>query len=282
MYSEELTLPMPTMGESAFKRWRVVVNSSDRNLSTFPTPAYYTIIFDESFIDVTSLTLIRAYFPLKAYQVTPYNNVITKLVDGQKVNFSIPVGDYPPEQLAGVLQDLLGVSVDYDKNLDNFVFSSATTAFALVFNDLDKLMDGDNNNDVEYAPNSAARLLGFGPYTYTSVDGKIASPFRRNPDSHIKTAVISIEGADVNVSINNTFNRSYAIIGDGVDNRIENVDPVIKKTFNPPMGKLSRITIRIKDIYGNPYDCQNFDHRLEFVVVGEPKQHRKPGWTVRA
>ena len=55
---------------------------------------------------------------------------------------------------------------------------------------------------------------------------------------------------------NNTIQR----VGNNPNNR------VIKKTFNPPQARLTRIRLTFYDVYGNLYDFQNQDHGIEFNI----------------
>ena len=153
--------------------------------------------------------------------------------------------------------------------------------------DMGVLTPGGSLGDraARYPANSSARILGFGPFTYASTEllqgvHQLTSPFRRDL-SHTTTAILSISGADINVSIDGTLNRSFAVITSkgpypSLSERIST------KTFNPPVGKLPRLHVEFRDVYGNAYDFQNQDHILEFVVTCSPRYQSKPSWTVRA
>ena len=306
-------MPPPTdLAELPSKKVRLVVSSGDRNLSTYPTPASYMLTFDEPFVDVVSMTLLSASLPLCAHQVSSSNDTFAFSSNDRTYTVVIPRGDYePPETLASVLTDLMndacGVvglfTVNYDPRIDGFKFGSGTP-FRLLF-DGGTVAFGPQIQDefgamtslgivenlaiagdrgVTYPNSSAARVLGFGPTTYDSSGVGyyvLTSMFRRDV-SHTQSAVICIDGADVNVSVNNVFNRSYAIITKQTSLESWLADRNVSKTFNPPMGKMAKIRVRVFDIYGNPYDFQNHDHRLEFQLACSPRYQSKPNWTVRA
>jgi hypothetical protein len=139
-----------------------------------------------------------------------------------------------------------------------------------------------------YSANCCARLLGFGPFNYASVlnsqdnSQEVKSAFRKDWTSHKDTVVLSIDGADVNVSVNNTLNRSFAVLGPRcLEFELQNQDLAVKN-YNPPVGKLAKLRVRLMDLNGNLYDFQNRDHRLVFVLHCMPRYQSRPNWTVRA
>ena len=284
-------MPPPSEhSELPSKKTRLVISSGDRDLSPYPSPSMYTLNFDEPFVDVVSLTLLSASIPLVAYEVSRYNNTMSFSTASEAFDIIIPVGDYAsPQEFASTVADLMNdvigtegtFTVLHVARSDSYTFSSRVP-FSLLFDG----SDIENVESIKYPMNTSARILGFGPMNYASqskgILHVIQSEFRRDV-SHTQTAIISIDGADVNVSPNQPFNRSYAIIGPAqylLESSLP--DRVMNKNFNPPMGKLARMRISITDIFGNPYDFQNRDHRLEFLVTCTPKYQYRPTWTVRA
>lgn len=295
--------------DAAVKRVRLIVTSADRNMSIDPTPASYTVTFDEPLVDVASMSLVNASVPLVAYQVSPQNSRLTFRIGGITRTISLPVGDYdPPSKLADQVAASIALSCDqpgiinvtYNETRDAFDFR-AGEPFALLFDggnsmaeasregalDMGVLTPGGSLGDraARYPANSSARILGFGPFTYASTEllqgvHQLTSPFRRDL-SHMTTAILSISGADINVSIDGTLNRSFAVItSNGPYPSLS--ERISTKTFNPPVGKLPRLHVEFRDVYGNAYDFQNQDHILEFVVTCSPRYQSKPSWTVRA
>lgn len=304
------------LAELPSKKIRLIVSSADRNLTAYPLPSSYAINFDEPFVDVVSLTLLSASVPLIAYQVSDSNNKVSffTFADNTRYDIELPEGNYePPNALASVLENLMndacGVpslfSVTYRETVDGFRFTS-DVKFALLFDGgvvaygpqvvdefsittptgvIDRL-ETAGDKTISYPTDSAARVLGFGPKNYVSekkgLDEVVQSAFMRDV-SHTQTAIMYIDGADVNVSINNVLNRSYAIIGPK-QAALESwlFDRHVNKNFNPPIGKLGKLRIRILDVFGKPYNFQNQDHRLEFLVSCTPRYQSRPTWTVRA
>jgi hypothetical protein len=282
---------MPPPAEHAdppSKRNRVIVHSAARNLSADPTPACYTITFDEPYTDVTALELICADVPLTAYQVCASNRAMKfRGSDGVTRTATLTPGDYEPpallaDEVAARMNDAAGTpglyACAYDPRRDSFAFSSAQ-AFTLLFASPD-------SGDVAYASGSPARILGFGPRDYAAELAdqsvyRVLSEFRRDV-SHTKTAVICIDTADVNTSAANPFNRSFAIVGPSAT-EIYAWQPKRQaiKTYNPPIGKYARMRVRVLDVFGEPYDTQNHDHRLEFMITSSPRYQSRQNWTLR-
>ena len=312
-------MPPPTeLSKPPSNRVRVVVSSSDRNLSNFPSPNAYVIDFDEPFVDVVSLALLSAHFPASAYQIGPGNDRVpfrhALVAAVARFEAVLPHGDFePPETLAAATAAAMNAAcgepgryeVSYDARRDSFVFSSSG-AFELLFGGgsapfgpqiVDEFASVTSAGIVEtvgvagartvvYARRSAARPLGFGPNDQASaLEGAahvVRAPFRRDP-TRAKVAVMYVSGADVNASTGNAVHRSFAVFGPR-QSELEAFlpDRGIAKGFNPPMGKLGRVAIRVCDLDGNPYDCQNHDHRLEFMVTCAPRFQAAPNWTIRA
>lgn len=310
--------PPPEHAEPPSKKHRVIVTSAARNLSTHPSAADYAVTFDEPFVDVTAVTLLSAHFPLSAYQVSSRNNRVPFRLaadppDTVRVAELAP-GDYePPQALADELAARLTAAVGglpafsaaYDARADAYAISSSAP-FTLLFDGglaaygpqlqdsfgevtaqgLVEVTRVAGDRTVSYAPRSAARILGFGPRDYSSTatgaasqpQFHIRSEFRRDL-THAQTAVLAIDSADVNSSTAAEFNRSFAVVGRDV----HRWEPALHATkgYNPPVGKLSRMRIRVYDVHGAPYDTQNHDHRLEFLLTCAPRYQSRQNWTQR-
>jgi hypothetical protein len=130
-----------------------------------------------------------------------------------------------------------------------------------------------NSADTAYPEKTIARILGFGINNYVSavqVTGDaftnvIYSEFKKNFNQENYT-VLKIELLDINISTSDTLKDSFVIITDKLIGGSISKDLGINKLFNPHLGKLNKIKINFYDYYGNPFDFQNRDHRLEFIV----------------
>lgn len=293
--------------ESVVKKTRLIVTSADRDLSVDPSPSSYSVVFDEPLIDVISLSLVNATVPLVAYQVSACNNSLMFRIGADPTTHTatIPPGDYEPpsrlaEQVALAVETACGqpgvLSVAYVESRDAFVFSAAEP-FEIICEEVHLLQQrgGDagvltpggmlGDRRIAYASRTCARILGLGPATYASKENSpgvhvLSSPYRRDL-SHTSMVILSITGADINVAVDGTLNRSFAVIGGtGVFPSLS--DRIPTKTYNPPIGKMPQLHLDFRDVFGNAYDFQNQDHILEFVVTCSPRFQSKPTWTVRA
>ena len=85
---------------------------------------------------------------------------------------------------------------------------------------------------------------------------------------------MNIESFDVNKSNSNTLHRTTAILGEPYV-RLSLADiPNVVKRFSPTIPRLARIKVTFTDRFGNLYDFQNIDHRVDIVFTSF-KQKRK-------
>ena len=309
----------PPAATPALKKMRMVVSSADRNLQLHPTPSDYTILLDEPVRSVTSITLLNACIPLVAYEVSESNNELTFRVGAEvtSTTVAIPVGDYPdPAHLAAALTAAMNTDsawdflVEYVPRLDAYTFSAAVP-FTLLFDggrvaygpqELEEFSTITPEGMVERVgltgqqtvsyrkSSSAARILGFGPKDYPSSVAvgpnsqnlerphALTSAFRRDV-SHSRTAVVCVDNADINMSINNLVSRSFFVVGPKqADFEHSLPDRGIAKFFSAPLESLDKIRVRVFDMSGAPYNFNNHDHRIELQITYSPRNQSRPSW----
>lgn len=251
----------------------VIVDSRDRNHQLFPNPAKYEISLDEELQDVTTLELVGVELPMVSYLVRAKNSRLEYVYGptGTRTTATLRTGDYTPVELAMEVQRALTASigdansmrVSYVSRLDNFEIRGKKT-FTLFFSHHDK--------PGHYAVDTAARLLGFGMLEYASTTDSandplflesVVSPFRKDFETD-RYAILHIEPAYVNYSsVNNTINKSFAIIPRRSIDMNLCAEQLRKKEFRPPVPKFAKLRISILDPTGELYDMHNRDHRLE-------------------
>lgn len=250
--------------ENNKKYTRIVIDSKDRNQTQYQNPNDYTIVFDDDINDVVSAQLISADVPFTTYLINENFKNLYITISGTTTEITLTIGDYTATTLASHIQDKLNAfssnnfSVSYDSVKDNFRFRSKV-AFSLVF-------DGITN--------SLNSLLGFKQDTYTSsvsseVDAfvnVIQSPYRKNFDYN-KYIYLVIDQFDLNKGNAKPINKSYAALTEQYTRLSLNDKPEIVKYFSPTIPRLSKLRISFYDRYGNKYDFQNQDHRLEFLFT---------------
>lgn len=250
--------------ENNKKYTRIVIDSKDRNQVQYPNPNDYTIVFDDDINDVVSAQLISADVPFTTYLINDNFKDLYITISGTTTKVTLTTGNYTAATLASHIQERLNAVlsssfvVSYDSVKDNFRFRS-TDAFDLVF-------DG--------VTNSLNLLLGFKQTTYTSsisaeIDvyvNVIQSPYRKNFDYN-KYIYLVIDQFDLNKGNAKPINKSYAALTEQYTQLSINDKPKIIKYFSPTIPRLSKLSISFYDRWGNKYDFQNQDHRLEFLFT---------------
>jgi hypothetical protein len=230
---------------------RVVIDSRDRNSLIFPTPAQYEVMLQDDIDEVTSVELCMAQVPMMAYNVSQYYNTI--VITGTQ--YTIPVGNYDGASLATTLSNLIGLTVTYNAIADNLTFTS-TNPFTIG------------------GTGTINKMLGFSSGKDYSTSGStyvITAPYRVNLLDN-RYVVLNIEQVTLNNSINPVLHKSFALLSPKMQdlNFIETQCKTIKY-LNPPIARLHKVRLTFRDYYGNLYDFQNHDHRIELVF--ESRKH---------
>jgi len=254
------------------RKYHYIIDSRDRNTDLFPSPSQYSIDLPEPIINVESVRLLLAEVPFPRYMIHGFNNVlhVSNTSDpSAAVAVELTQGDYDADGMATHLQARLNAvlapasyTVTYDAVQDKFVVSkSGATAFVVA-------CKGRNA--------SAARILGFASNAdYASVAGVVRAPYRRNfvKDNYV---ILSIENVNNVYGISSVIDRSFGAINSNDSDLNNEYRHELAKQFEPPINSLKKLHISFRDYYGNLYDFQNQDHRLEleFSVWGQGMPRR--------
>lgn len=226
---------------------RMIIDSRDRDTSVFPCPNKYTYHFDQDIDEITSAEIIIMDIPLAGYIVNENNN---KLIVNSIV-LTIPVGNYDGAALADVLTGVI-----------SNVSDGAVVAYSPV---QDKLyFDGPLEFTLDFTKSPAiAKLLGF--VVNQSYMRPCVSTYRIDLNVN-KYIVMNIDQFNINVSSNTHLDRTTALVHAKPlsVNYITYSNMHLKKFFNPPI-KLNKLRFTFTDYYGNLYDFQNQDHRIEIL-----------------
>lgn len=229
---------------------RVVIDSRDRDLILYPNPNKYVINLETDVLEVTTGEVIIKDIPMSMYLINVYNNTFTVILSsGTRIDAVLPQGNYTPTTMRTTLETVMGpnFSVLYDSFADKFIVQSNVSEFTISF---------EENKDLSL-------ILGFNVVN-TSVNKTIVAPFRVNFAVN-KYIVMRIGQFTINNSSNPVLHKSTALISDTDVKILRSIQP-IKKYFNPPIARLVKLDISFTDYYGNPYDFQNQDHRLEVML----------------
>lgn len=258
---------------------RVVIDSRDRNLNLYPAPNNYEIVLDDDIDDVVRAQLIVADVPLSMYTVNSYFNKLNVVGNGIAQEVVLDAGDYKdstsslPSMIASKLNAVYGADtfqVSYNAAKDRYEFT-AKVAFSLNFT-------------VQPASASLHHLLGFRAAIYNSTATGTApfshvvnSEFRRNLNYN-NYVILYIDKFDVNQGSSKLTTKSFAILTQNGDNNNADITEERKviKHFAPPIPRLTKIKVTFTDRFGNLYDFQNADHRLEILFYSF-RQRRKYG-----
>lgn len=274
---------------------RLYIDSRDRNASIHPSPSCYSVPLDEDVFDVVSVDLVDARIPFVDRNVSFAKDTLHVQTNGAVFTASIPTGKYDGPALAAVLQASLiattgapAFRVAWDATQHRFSFS-ADRAFSIMCASLprpygpqyiDKVVREDGSVEevrtgqttVGYPDRSIGQTLGFGRATYpASGDGTggyvLHAPYVANLDA-AEPIFMFMDAMSVNSSINDRVNKCFAILfKDGDVCKSASIESVFRKTFWPPLAKLSQIRVAFKDYTGAPADFQNREHNFQLLVT---------------
>lgn len=270
-------------GREIIKKYHpIVVDSRDRDMNRHPDPSKYVIDLDDEIQDVIAAELVAANIPIKSYIINNTNNAFNFSMNGssQKTIDEIKIsnGDYTPENLVSRLNDVIGdvvsggetIEFGYDEIKDKFTFVS-DIPFTFHF----------DKHTTHAFPFNMGKLLGFSNQSFIahthahSSPSKyvIEPPFRKNFDE-TNYALLKITGFYAHKSLNQVIDKTFAIVPfDRQDqNIISDLQP-IRKDFNPPIPRLSKLQISFVDRNGDPIDFQNHDHY--FIIRLESFRHTR-------
>lgn len=233
---------------------RIVIDSSYRNKNLFPEPNNYEIQLQDDIEDIICVKLIYANIPFNSYLINKNYNVIT--FNNNKI--TLDIGDYSYTDMASHLSSKLGITVTHNVSKNTFSFSSASS-FNIYF-------DNELSNILGFKKEKIYSSEGSGPYT-------LNSEFKIDFDYN-NYYILYINQFDLLKNQNQILNGSFAIIPKKYTDLNISDEAKYIKTFNPPIAKIYKLSIKFYDKYGNLVDFQNKDHLIE-LNFKKFKQKRK-------
>lgn len=236
---------------------RLIIDSRDRDINQYPNPASYVIDLPDDINDVVAAELHVADITLSAPLVNQYNNTITFNINGTDITVTLEPGNYNAGKNLGTAIANVLANTDptftgtFDTDTEKFIFTCAN-----VF-----------NLSMQSIERNLARILGFNTVPVVqNINGlyTLKSTYKINTSDNTYI-VLQIDNFPVNHSITPIIDKSFAILGPSQDKLCQYSNKPVRKDLNPPIGKLSRLRLKFSDYYGNLYDFQNYDHRLEIV-----------------
>lgn len=245
---------------------RVVIDSRDRNVEIYPNPNKYYVELETDIAEVTTGEVLIKDIPMPMYMINAFNNVFTVIVNDLETNVMIAQGNYA--NAASLLAAL-------NAALRSFL-STGDVYFYATFDEIGSKFTFVNSGLTNFeivcpAKSDMCYILGFAPLVKyaSSSSGVLIAPFCINLKTD-RYVVMRIEQFSINNSSNPVLHKSTALVGLADARGMRSLQP-IKKWFNPPIARLLRIGVSFTDYYGNPYDFQNQDHRIEIML--ESRKH---------
>jgi hypothetical protein len=269
---------------------RVVIDSRTRNQEAHPSPAAYEVALPEDLHTVHSARLLYVQMPFSSYaipageaqNVTVIVQTAPPPAQATAATGKLPAGDFETgAQVAAALQatlNAIGVVVtDGSGNSTSQTFSVAHDPVRDAFNIRSTHKFAFDANRLASVA-TTARLLGFPTRSSNTVyessvvdDGTVfqnllATPFRRCTDPR-PYIVMRMQGCDTLNSPSPAAHRAFAIIPrTNPSIAVDDMYP-FKKSWTPPLARVSRMRVAFTDPDGMPYDFQNQDHRIDVLFT---------------
>lgn len=235
---------------------RVVIDSRDRNLTLYPSASKYVFYLNQDVEEVTSGEVIVVNVPFSNYNINTYNNTFTINVSSNDINIEIPEGNYTGTTLAATITSLVQIASGM----------SALVTFDMI---TEKLVWSQCEFSLQCTTKQGSNVLGIEQNVVYNlfVEGGFISNWKVNLSETNSCIIMCIDNFTINNSSNSVIDRSTAILYPIVTmlNYVSTPSVLIKKYFNPPIGRMARISITFKDYYGNPYNFRNKEHVIEIL-----------------
>lgn len=255
------------------KYHHLVIDSRERNVNRFATPSKYVLPIFEPINDVVSVELLSTNIPFTRYLVHSHNNTIHFTTnDGDEQTAKIPEGDYDASRLAAAITQVLApsqIACEMNIHTSRLSFSSAFS-FQLLFKG-DSYVDEDKMDGVRIKDNSASSLLGFTFNDHLSVRDDETNTFRLRAPYPVNLKkddymVMKMKDVKIYTANSNSLNKAFAIVCKNPDTSNINYTESLIKRLNPPLSSLRQLSLSFYDFYGNLYDFNNHDHRIELKI----------------
>jgi hypothetical protein len=114
---EALAKTFETKIEPDRRKYRILINSSERNTGLYPTPTDYQLQLPETIYGMEKISLQKAVFPMTLDLINTNNRTLVINVDWNvqgsvDYNLSLPTGNYTVTSLATAIQDELNAVGD--------------------------------------------------------------------------------------------------------------------------------------------------------------------------
>ena len=263
-----------------------LVDSRDRDYSTYPNPNNYVVYFPESYRDVLSIELLSIDVPKTQYNVHSGNNILHLIAgadDNATTQITVPVGEYNITDLLTEIKTTLNANggvggATYDVTVDASTrrvtikqTANATAAFKLILGQ--QVSSYGNKTNITNKSNSIGRILGFrAQLTKDNTNSEIVSEGSYNISGESLT-VMHLENIEKNDGTNNIFRNSFARLsiadksyGDYKSLKPSDFGSKCIKKYNPSLGNLSKLNVKFYNQDGSLYDFNGVDHSFTLEI----------------
>ena len=266
------------------KTYHIVIDSRDRNHDIYQTTNEYEVDLNTVYKDIVSIELLSAEIPHSGYIINSSNNEIHFIETNAQVSgntyytATISQGNYTAAELATAIvtqMNLAGQStytVTVDTSSRKFKISSNTIGgnniFQLQFRGKVEKYD-QNVNGYRYIDRSIGQVIGFlrtnltGSNNYTG-----QNQYNLNGENYVLLHIDNLDNMEGRgIGIYNSFAK-ITLTSNLNETRFYSMNEYLtKKTFNPPLSRLSQLFIKFKKYDGSLYDFGGIEHSLFFKVV---------------
>lgn len=251
----------------------LLIDSRDRDYSTYPNSNSYKIHFNRQYRDVVAIKLVKGMIPHSGFYISSQNNTIYFSEGSINYTVSITTGYYTQAELFTAIKTAMDAtgsntySVALTTDQKRNVIITANDTFKLQF----------LSASGSYLENSMGPLLGFPPRNslLPSTTQTGSYPFCENIDEEPYVAIHIDEAPNID-ALGRGTDQAFAIIplqsgntdgcgreffGKHTANNGETV-----KHYNPPIGTLRSMTIKFKKYDGSIYDFNGKEHFLMFDI----------------
>lgn len=243
---------------------RIVVSSYDRDHTIYPEPNDYVFMLYEQLEDVSAIELDVADISPTPYNVSKWNNTLIVVLEDthQERTVTLAPGVYGVMDIRDGLEG--GLKAAFPQAKFKIMFDDIKCHFVLLC---------DQRFQLRPSPNTMYKVLGFGRgnvYLCRRTDD-VEHPFGlESPYCSLLEAespiILHIDGMGSMNSMNRSIHKGLFIIPrKGVPETRVNSNYKIRKSFNPPLPKVSSLRIRFMNVHGELYDFQNRDHIIELM-----------------
>ena len=238
----------------------VVIDSRDRDITSYPINSNYQIDLDEEYKNILSVELVSIDIPKTQYLINNTNNLLYFKVSGNIYTATVTMGNYTITELLSALKasmDPLSSQTFTITNstITNKITIAAGTTFDLLFVDKTQHM---------------GKLLGFNTTSNIIGQSTVVAPnqYDLNGPTYMILHINEFENLfGKKSSVKKGFAKIPLDTTQTEYKYFKNTqDYHVIKEFTPPLAKLSQLNIRFLNYDGEEYDFGGLEHSMVLKI----------------